>query len=282
MKQGRSVYLSESTARDLQNLSGNLENYVEARLGAGESQNPTREKQIRVAKIVSNDFAVPSGNSCRFEIQFGTPDFDNTTVGGSGECVDFEPYKGSADTIYRIASCIQPSSFDEGDLVYVGLMHGKWYILQGVGGNANEIIFAIDEVYTSDEGGEHCDDKKRDAKEFYKAKVLHHSCGSNVPGMDEEGYVEVHDELGSFLKDREEYEVVGKIGVAHYFTTDPDESYYDDDCKWIITWIDWFREVQVITNVILTEDSLKFELKNVQVWDDCELDPIEIPLIDCE
>ena len=49
----------------------------------------------------------------------------------------------------------------------------------------------------------------------------------------------------------------------------------------MITWIDWFREVQVITNVIVTATAIKFEVKNVQVWDDCDLPPIEIPLVEC-
>jgi hypothetical protein len=54
-----------------------------------------------------------------------------------------------------------------------------------------------------------------------------------------------------------------------------------DECKWVITWIDWFREVQVITNVIVTSNQIKFEVKNVKVWDDCDLDPITIDLTEC-
>lgn len=272
--------ISDRALQKLGRLDEIINRNIERKLRTTGSLPTTGNRLVRFAKTVSQDFPYPSGASYKYEIILGRPEWDNTTL--SDEEIEFKPFGGGSEDFVRIMHCVEKVELEEGQLVQVALHDRKWHLLGVGGGSANEIIFKIDEVYTSDEGGEHCDDKKRDAKEFYKAKVLHHSCGSNVPGMDEEGYVEVHDELGSFLKDREEYEVVGKIGVAHYFTTDPDESYYDDDCKWIITWIDWFREVQVITNVILTEDSLKFELKNVQVWDDCELDPIEIPLIDCE
>jgi hypothetical protein len=144
--------------------------------------------------------------------------------------------------------------------------------------SGDQIIFQIDELYSlADAISEHCDDKLEDAKDRYLATVMNRPCGVEVVAEEENGKVIVHDYLGSFLKDREESEVIGKIGVASYFT---DLEEYDE-CKWVITWIDWFREIQVITNVIVTQEQIKFEVKNVQVWDDCELDPITIDLTEC-
>ena len=158
------------------------------------------------------------------------------------------------------------------------------------GGEVAEIIFQIDDIYTGaySDPSEKCEEKNRDADSSYRASVITSSCGLEaIPGLNEDGTVTVYDELGSFLRDREEYEVLGKRGVAHYFKSEDEDSgsesgYSYEDCKWIITWIDWFREVQVITDVILKEEEIEFKVKNVQVWDDCELDPIIIPLIDCE
>ncbi len=147
-----------------------------------------------------------------------------------------------------------------------------------VGSEGNQIIFEIEEPYAvSVTTGDHCDAKRRDAKDKYEAKILHRPCGVTKVPEEEDGKVIVHDILKSFLHEREAAEIFGKIGVASYFT---DEDGYDE-CKWIITWIDWFREVQVISNVIVTSEQIKFEVKNVVVWDDCDLDPITIDLTEC-
>jgi hypothetical protein len=144
--------------------------------------------------------------------------------------------------------------------------------------SGNQIIFKIEELYSvAVADSEHCDDKLADAKGKYLAKILHRPCGVTKVEEEEDEKVVVHDLLESFLYGREEAEVIGKIGVATYFSDTDDY----DECKWVITWIDWFREVQVVTNVIVTSNQIKFELKNVQVWDDCDLDPITIDLTEC-
>lgn len=149
----------------------------------------------------------------------------------------------------------------------------------GAGGGGNEIMFTIDDVYGVQEAAsDHCDDQLRDAKSSYTATCVRKPCFmGTVPGADDNDKIVVHDYLG-FLEGREEADVIGKTGLASYMV----ECHgYQTECKWIITWIDWFRVVQVVTGVRMTDTELCFDRKNVEVWDDCDLDPICIPLTDC-
>ena len=70
--------------------------------------------------------------------------------------------------------------------------------------------------------------------------------------MDANGNVEVG-LSGFFPRGERRAEVLGKQGVA--VLIQPEDDY---ECIWVITWIDWFREVQVITNVIVTATAIKF------------------------
>lgn len=279
--------INDRALQKLGRLDDIINRNIEQKLLTRETPPTTGNRLVRFAKTVAYDFPYPSGSSYKYEIILGRPKWDNKTL--DDEEIEFTPFgpDGSGEFV-RIMHCIDKITLPEGELVQVALHDRKWHLIDGGGGPIAEIIFTIDEVYGGgEESGERCDEKQRDAESSYKATVVTSSCGAaGVPGLDEDGKVTVHDKLGSFLEGREEYEVIGKKGVAHYFK--PEESQgggaysYEEDCEWVITWIDWFREVQVVTNVILKEDKIEFELKNVQVWDDCDLDPIEIPLIDCE
>ena len=158
-------------------------------------------------------------------------------------------------------------------------IYDKVVAIPSGGSGGNEIMFTIDDVYGVQEAAsDHCDDQLRDAKSSYVATCIKKPCSmGTVPGEDENGKIVVHDEVG-FLEDREEADVIGKVGLATYMV----ECHgYQTECKYIITWIDWFRTIQVITGVRMSDTELCFDRKNVQVWDDCDLDPICIPLTDC-
>lgn len=277
--------LNDRALQKLGRLDEIINRNIERKLATKGALPTTGNRLVRFAKTVSYDFPYPSGSSYKYEIILGKPIWDNTTL--DEEEIEFEAFgpDGSGEFV-RIMHCLEKTDLEEGDLVQVALHDSKWHLISGAGGAGQEIIFVIDEIYGADEeGGEHCDEKNRDAKSSYKAEIINASCGlDQVPGLEDDGKVIVHDELGSFLEGREEYEVAGKTGIASYFKNYESDggTAYSEDCKWIITWIDWFREVQVITDVQLTEDELKFEVKNIVVWDDCKLDPIIIPLIDCE
>lgn len=157
---------------------------------------------------------------------------------------------------------------------------GKAVVGFGSGGSGTQmVVFQIEEVdYVSEAYSDDCDDKLEDAQTSYVARVLRRPCGvARVPQETDDETIVVYDRLGSFLQGREESEVVGKIGVAAYLVEDPEYN----ECEWVITFIDWWREVQVITNVIVTEDEIRFEVERLTVWDNCKLDPISIPLTDC-
>jgi hypothetical protein len=156
----------------------------------------------------------------------------------------------------------------------------KLFVIGGGGkGGGQQMIFTIDDVYgVETAASEHCDDQLKDAKDRYLASCLYRQCGSGVPaGANEDGKYEVVDYFG-FITGREEADVVGKMGLATYM--EPCDGY--GECEWVITWIDWFRIVTVLTGVRMTDTELCFDRKNVEVWDDCELDPVCIPLTDCE
>ncbi len=153
------------------------------------------------------------------------------------------------------------------------------------GGGCELMIVTIDEIYeTGEASSDHCDDQLNDAKKQYKATCVKSCCGGKPSGANEDGTYTIHDHHFQMLQGgiggaREEADVIGKEAlVIRMIECEP----YDDECEWNILFINWFRTVQVVTNVIMTEEQLKFEMKNVEVWDDCELDPIVIPLIDCE
>jgi hypothetical protein len=150
--------------------------------------------------------------------------------------------------------------------------------VNGGGGGGKMVMFTIDDVYgAASSSSEFCADKKRDAKDRYKATCVKVSCGSGPPETDENGQFEVVDYLG-FLVGREEADVIGKTGMATYMGDC--EGY--DECEWVITWIDWFRERTVMTGFTMGDTSLCFKFENVKVWDHCKLPDECIPLTDCE
>ena len=159
----------------------------------------------------------------------------------------------------------------------------EWLPLSASGG-CDYILFTITGPSDVEEAASNdCTDKLEDAENNYEATVDYKSCGcGSVPG-EVDGVVTVNDSLGSFLSEREEAEIVGKQGAAVYLKTEEEYS----ECQWVIVWIDWFREVIMITDVRIGagsngDDALIFDRKRVEVWDDCDLEPIEIPLTDCE
>jgi hypothetical protein len=178
-------------------------------------------------------------------------------------------------------------TYDKDQEVILGqLIDETWIIIESVGGGCEWMIVKIDDVYQSGSSvDDHCDNQLNDAKDRYKATCLYSCCGSTPSGANDDGTYTVVDLVFGMLQGgiggaREQIDVIGKEAlVVRMIECD---NQYDDVCEWHIVFINWFRTVQVVTNVIMTATELKFEMKNVEVWDDCELDPIVIPLTDCE
>ena len=78
-----------------------------------------------------------------------------------------------------------------------------WIIVDSAGGGQTILFEILEGEYVNEAESDDCDDKLRDAKEKYLAKVIGFPCGqSSVYGMDANGNVEVQDYLGSFLEER--------------------------------------------------------------------------------
>jgi hypothetical protein len=141
-----------------------------------------------------------------------------------------------------------------------------------------------------------CDDQANDAPDSATARVIRRPCGSSsVPG-EEGGFVTVYDSAaGGFLKERQAAELAGKRGFAAYLSN-PDyeepetsgsssvSSSIDTEprCQWIIIWIDWFRTVTGVKDIIFGESTITVERHNFKVWDDCDLADEIIEGTDCD
>ena len=143
---------------------------------------------------------------------------------------------------------------------------------------------------SSDTESGQCDDRADDAPTAVTAKILRRPCGVEVVPAEKGGEVTVIDSVGGFLKERQADELVGKQGYAVYLTnpdyvtsssvtssTDPD----NDRCQWIIIWIDWFRWVSVVEDIIFGDSEITVKRRNVKVWDDCKLEDEVIEGTDC-
>ena len=174
------------------------------------------------------------------------------------------------------------AEISEGDQIVIAqTVDRRWVVVGSVsgGGAGQYIIFEIlTESGVAEASSNRCEDKLKDAASSYEARVTWRPCGvGRVAEETDQGTVVVHDVLESFLFERENSEAQGRSGVALYMM---EEGGYE--CKWVIIFIDWWREIQVIEDVIHTEEEIRFKVKKIKVWDDCDLDDIVIPLIDCQ
>ena len=124
---------------------------------------------------------------------------------------------------------------------------------------------------------------RNDGGHDMRVKVINLPCGGSVPGMDEEGYVQVLDP-GEFLKDRDSRDSAGRTGFAMLLGPGAEEEEYGYDesgCQWVITWVNFFREVIMIKDIIFEENQIRIKRKKITVWDDCDLDDEIIEGTDC-
>lgn len=111
-----------------------------------------------------------------------------------------------------------------------------------------------------------------------RVRVINAPCGGGVLGMDEDGYVTVSDP-GGFLEERDPRDLFGRTGFAQLIGS---EAEYGETCQWVITWINFFREITIIQNIIFQEDRIVLKRKKIVVWDDCFLPDEEILGADCD
>lgn len=147
----------------------------------------------------------------------------------------------------------------------------------------------------SDENG--CESRNPTDSIMKRAKVLRRPCGVSKVFGEEDGYVYVVDDGGDFFKDRGDDEINGKKGFATLLAPEDESSAAGGDggsgsgsasessmaeCEWVITWINFFREKQVLQDWYVSGTSIVEELINIHVWNDCRLDDEITEGVDCE
>jgi hypothetical protein len=155
--------------------------------------------------------------------------------------------------------------------------------ITGSGGGAQVIQFSLvgqeDEPYDYEYGGDELCENRDNALPPYYGEVRRTACGASRPvfGEDYEGIVELADDLG-LLANRDRKQLSGKIGIAALIKDTEDEY---GECYWCIVYIDFHREIQIITDIVFQDNKIVIERKLVKVWDDCVLPDEEIEGIDC-
>jgi hypothetical protein len=270
--------LGQGAVNELRNIRTLIKGEIEGQLSLTRGNNSGGGRTVRQGETISHNFSYPSSGNT-FEVILGDPEFDVEAVGN--QTSTFEAYDNKDEWV-RVCHSIDNTYYEEGTRVHVARINERWYILGSGGGSTSTgstILFEIaTESGVSEAASNDCDAKLGDALATYRARVTWRPCGvTRVPDEDDDGFVDVIDPLGSFLDGRENSEVQGKTGVAVYLVEDGGYN-----CQWVITWIDWFREIQVIHDIIHTEEEIRFKVKRIKTWDDCDLDDIVIPLIDCQ
>lgn len=140
------------------------------------------------------------------------------------------------------------------------------------------IEFAINDIYSAvgADATNDCTDQSGIGVDNLLADVTSRPCGLSVVPGEVNGQVSVYDRLG-FFSNRSGSELQGKTGFAARMKPDDGQ----DECKWVIIWMDLFRTVQVVTDIIFGEAGITIERKNVVVWDDCDLPDENVEGTEC-
>jgi hypothetical protein len=169
-----------------------------------------------------------------------------------------------------------------GDLVLV-VKTGQGFYVTVEGGAGGLLQFQFDEdEYETEDVPPLCANRVATDAGSHRVRVINAPCGSGVRGMDEEGYITVTDP-GEFLKDRDYRELPGRTGFAMLLGGDPDEyGYSPSGCGWVITWINFFREITMIKDIIFEVNKIRIKREKIVVWDNCRLPDEIITGADCQ
>jgi hypothetical protein len=154
------------------------------------------------------------------------------------------------------------------DAYGTGIVKGR--ITGGGSGNLQIIQFTLTEdYYGAEEVPEMCIDREPNEGAL-SGRVGQKACGSGaVYGADEDGIVDLTDPLG-ITQNRDYRDLVNRTGIAVLMASD-EEYNYEPICQWVIVYIDFHRQVDVVSDIIFGEQSITIERKRITVWDDCKL-----------
>lgn len=171
---------------------------------------------------------------------------------------------------------------------------GRWVLISPGGGSGDYIVFQFVEPessssssQSSEETGvpDSCDERDFAEAPFY-GEILYRGCGmDSIPGIDSNGLVELIDPIG-LCQDRDYRDLPGRRGAAirmkpESIGMEPSLSSSLDECVWVIIKVNFWRVVQVVTDIVFGEDTITIKRKNVTVWDDCALPDEVIEGTDC-
>lgn len=183
---------------------------------------------------------------------------------------------------------------------------GRWVILSPGGGSGDYVTFQfVDDASSSSSGSQlasgsggsssssddglpdDCASRQIAVGPFF-GRVIRKSCGmGQVPGENSDGLIELVDDLG-ILDGRDYRDIVGRTGFAVRMNAEGEvsssisgSSSIDSECYWMIVIVNFWRVVQVVTDVIFGEQSITIKRKNLTVWDDCGLPDEVIEGTDC-
>jgi hypothetical protein len=210
----------------------------------------------------------------------------DTGEAGSALC---KPYHLDADGVVRELKDVDygsieyrvynPYDADQAGDVYVSVnpVGGKLVLISGGGGLSPQIIqFTLvgEGYYGNEEVPENCIDREPNEGALY-GRVGQKACGLGaVYGIDDEGVVALTDPLG-LTANRDYRDLVDRTGIAVLMASEEQDPYaYEPECFWVVVYIDFHREVDVVSDIIFGEKSITIERKTLKVWDDCKL-PIE-------
>lgn len=151
--------------------------------------------------------------------------------------------------------------------------------------------FNLGGITTCDSGSESSDDglpedcaSRVPATGPFFGRVVKKSCGMGaVPGEDADGLIELMDDLG-ILDNRDMRDIVGRVGFAVRMKEEPSGSVsgsVEGECYWMIVIVNFWRVVQVVTDIVFGAESITIKRKNLTVWDECSLPDETIEGTDC-
>lgn len=128
-QRSREMYMISGKARDqLNRVVGWHHRHVEGEGEGGEDTGRSRGRHIRIARTTTSAEhpSYPARPANTFVVEFGTTEFTETP---GLQTLTFEPYDPEEKRVARDLNC---TYHEEGELVFIVLVHDQWHIIGGV------------------------------------------------------------------------------------------------------------------------------------------------------
>lgn len=157
-------------------------------------------------------------------------------------------------------------------------MQGHFIVVSGqaTASKGATILVALEMEYAGESGDEDCGSRGGVSGPLL-ARVLRRPCGvARVQGEDDDGYVEVIDEMG-WLENQSASRVNNKKAFAHLLSAGDSGG----ECQWVLDIPNLFQERQFVQDWYVSGLDIIEEKVNAHVWNWCRLDDEVTPGVDC-